>query len=65
MEALEENGLDSEDALKLVQVDDAATLDLTLGQRTLFMEALKLLSCTDPDQKLEQKHSRESAPTSQ
>ena len=65
VEALEKNDLDSEDALKLVQVDDAATLDLTLGQRTLFMEALKLLSCTDPDKKLEQKHSSESTPTSQ
>ena len=50
VEALEKNNLDSEDALKLVQADDVATLDFTLGQRKLFMQALKLLRSTDPNQ---------------
>lgn len=62
MEALEKNNLDSKGALNLVQADDVATLDLTLGQRKLFMQALKLLSDMDPDQKLEEKHSSKSTP---
>ena len=62
VEALEKNYLDSEDALKLVHADDVAALDLTLGQRKLFMQALKLLSGTDPDQKPGEKHSSESNP---
>jgi len=59
---LEKNDLDSEDALKLVHTDDEATLDLTLGQRKLFMQALKLLHGTDPAHKPERKHSSESTP---
>ena len=43
MEALEKNDSDSKDALKLVQADDVATLDLTLGQRKLFMQSKKLV----------------------
>ena len=62
VESLEKNDLDSEEALNLVQADDVATLDLTLGQRKLFMQALKLLSGTNPDQKPEEKHSSESTP---
>ena len=62
MEALEKNNLDSKGALNLVQADDVATLDLTLGQRKLFMQALKLLSDMDPDQKLEEKHSSKGTP---
>ena len=62
VEALEKNDLDSEDALQLVQADDVATPDLTLGLRKLFMQALKLLSGTDPVQKPEEKHSSESTP---
>ena len=62
VESLEKNDLDSEDALKLIQADDVATLDLILGQRKLFMQALKLLSDTDPDQKPEEKHSSKSTP---
>ena len=50
VEALEKNNLDSKDALKLVQADDVATLDFTLGQRKLFMQALKLLRSMDPNQ---------------
>ena len=45
-----------------MNADDAAALDLTLGQRKLFMQALKLLSNTDPDQKPGEKHSGESTP---
>ena len=62
METLEKNDLDSEDALKLVHADDVATLDLTLGQRKLFMQALTLLNGTDPAHKPEEKQSSESAP---
>ena len=62
METLEKNDLDSEDALKLVQADDVATLDLTLGQRKLFMQALTLLNGTDPAHKPEEKQSSESSP---
>lgn len=39
METLEKNDLDSKDAFKLVHADDVATLDLTLRQRELFMQA--------------------------
>ena len=62
METLEKNDLDSEDALKLVHADDVATLDLTLGQRKLFMQALTLLNGTDPAHKPKEKQSSESAP---
>jgi len=62
METLEKNDLDSEDALKLVHADDVAMLDLTLGQRKLFILALTLLNGTDPAHKPEEKHSSESTP---
>ena len=62
MEALEKDNLDSEDALKLVHADDASALDLTPRQRKLLMQALKLLSGMDPDQKPGEKHSSESTP---
>ena len=51
IETLKNNDLDSQDALKLVHVDDVGMLDFTLGQRKLFMQALKLMNGTDADHK--------------
>ena len=50
------------DALKLVHADDVGTLDLTLGQRRLFMHALNLLNGKDQDQKPVEKHPSEGTP---
>ena len=62
IETLRRNDLDSQDALKLVHADDVGTLDLTLGQRRLFMQALNLLNGNDQDQKTEEKHPSQSTP---
>ena len=62
IETLTNNDLDSHDALKLVHADDVGTLDLTLGQRRLFMQALNLLNGNDQDQKIKEKHQSESTP---
>lgn len=62
IEALKKNDLDSQEALKLVQADDVGTLDLTLGQRKLFMQALKSLNGTDTAHKTEETHSSEATP---
>ena len=62
IEILRNNDLDSQDALKLVRADDVGTLDLTLGQRRLFMQALNLLNGNDQEQKTEEKHPSESTP---
>ncbi|PFX23981.1 hypothetical protein AWC38_SpisGene11448 [Stylophora pistillata] len=61
-EILKNNNLDSSDALKLVYAEDVGALDLTLGQRELFMRALNLLNGNDQDHKTEVKHSSESTP---
>ena len=62
IETLRNNDLDSQDALKLFHADDVGMLDLTLGQRRLFMQALNLLNGNDQDQKTEEKHQSESTP---
>ena len=66
IETLRNNDLDSRDALKLVHADDVGTLDLTLGQRSLFLQALNLLNGNgngnDQDQKTEETHPSESTP---
>ena len=62
IETLKKNDLDSQDALKLVHANDIGTLDLTLGQRKLFTQALKLLNGTDADHKTEGKHPSEGTP---
>ena len=46
----------------VVHADDVGTLDLTLGQRRLFMQALNLLNGNDQDHKTEEKHPSESTP---
>ena len=62
IETLRNNDLNSQDALKLVHADDVGTLDLTLGQRRLFMQALNLLNGNDQDQKTEETHPSKSIP---
>ena len=62
IETLRNNDLDSADALKLVHADNVGMLDLTLGQRSLFMQALNLLNSNDQDYKTEEKHPCKSTP---
>ncbi|KAK3739566.1 hypothetical protein QZH41_006376 [Actinostola sp. cb2023] len=48
---LEKNDLDSLEALKLVAAEDIATLELTLGQRKLLLQAVQALSKTKNEEK--------------
>ena len=63
METLLNNDLDSWDASKVGSCRYVAMLELTLGQRRLFMQALKLLNSMDPDHKPEEKQLSKSTPT--
>jgi len=51
VDELEKNDLDILEALKLVAAEDIATLELTLGQRKLLLQAVQGLSKTKNEEK--------------
>ncbi|KAL9976854.1 hypothetical protein ACROYT_G014191 [Oculina patagonica] len=62
IEQLEKNDLDSQEALKLVNKDDVATLDLTLGQRKLLLQAVALLDSKGKSDESKKTKSSETGP---
>ncbi|KAK3753557.1 hypothetical protein QZH41_001658 [Actinostola sp. cb2023] len=55
VDELEKNDLDSVEALQLVAAEDIATLELTLGQRKLLLQAVQGLSKTKNEEKEDNK----------
>ena len=62
IEQLEKHDLDSQKVLKLVNKDDVATLDLTLGQRTILLQAVALLNSKEKSDKSKETKSSETVP---